>query len=233
MYQPAHNLQPDPQQLRALIRAYPLGAWVVAGEEGLIANHVPFLLADEPAPQAALNDAAAQAPMTLHAHVARANPVWRALPGRLPCVVMFQGPEAYVTPAWYPSKAEHGKVVPTWNYAVVHAEGQARAIHERPWLREHVTRLTRLQEAGRAPGWEVADAPDDYIERMLDAIVGIEIVVSRVTGKWKISQNRPAADRAGVIAGLQQEARPGAQAMADMMTAHEAAPLRPAPGAAS
>ncbi len=233
MYLPPHNIQSDPARLRALVTANPLGAWVFAGEDGLIANHLPFLLMDdvsESAPSAASAD---QQRVTLQGHVARANPVWRALPEHLPSVVMFQGPDAYITPAWYPSKAAHGKVVPTWNYAVVHAEGIARAIEDRAWIRAHVERLTALHEAGNTPLWAVSDAPADYIEHMLDAIVGVEIVVTRLTGKWKVSQNRPATDRAGVVTGLREKGDAGAQAMAELVAEHCVQPVDAPTGAAT
>ena len=191
MYLPAHFEETDSAALHALIRAHPLGAWVVQdGDAGLAANHIPFLLDAQHGPLG-----------TLVGHVARANPVWRALDGT-ESLVLFEGPQSYVSPSWYASKREHGKVVPTWNYAVVHAHGAARAIHDRQWLLELVTRLTAEHEAMSAEPWQVADAPRDYIERMLDAIVGVEIPIARLIGKWKVSQNRAQADRQGVAAGL-------------------------------
>lgn len=195
MYLPAHFEETDSAALHALIRAHPLGAWVVqSGDAGLAANHIPFLL-----------EAQRGAFGTLVGHVARANPVWHALDGGggADSLVMFQGPQSYVSPSWYASKREHGKVVPTWNYAVVHAHGAARAIHDRQWLLDLVTRLTAEHEAATGPEpWQVADAPRDYIEHMLDAIVGVEIPIARLIGKWKVSQNRAQADRQGVAAGL-------------------------------
>jgi transcriptional regulator len=148
----------------------------------------------------------------LRAHVARANPVWRD--GAGDALVIFQGPALYVTPSWYPSKREGGKVVPTWNYAVVHASGVLRAIDDATWLRAFVTRLTDRHEGRRAAPWKVTDAPADYVDKMLTAIVGIELPVARLVGKWKVSQNRPAADRAGVIAGLEADGDDAARAMA-------------------
>jgi transcriptional regulator len=220
MYLPSHNVQSDPDRLRALITAHPLGAWVVSGDDGLVANHVPFLLEEHGPETPSSTDSGNQPRITLQGHVARANPVWRALPGRSPTIVMFQGPDAYITPAWYPSKAAHGKVVPTWNYAVVHAEGIARAIEDRAWIRAHVERLTALHEAGNERPWAVKDAPADYLETMLGAIVGIEIVVTRLTGKWKVSQNRPVPDRVGVVEGLRRKGDAGARAMADLVAEH-------------
>jgi transcriptional regulator len=138
---------------------------------------------------------------TLRGHVARANPVWRAA-ADTEVLAVFQGPQAYITPSWYPSKAETAKVVPTWNYAVVHMHGRLRITEDSAWLRALVERLTDTHEAARAQRWQVGDAPADYIEMMLRAIVGIEIEVTRLQGKWKVSQNRTAADRGGVAAGL-------------------------------
>ena len=212
MYLPQQFEETDISVLHALIRAHPLGAWVTLTGDGLAANHLPFLL-----------DAARGTHGTLYGHVARANPVWKALSGAapavVPAVVMFQGAEAYITPSWYPSKQEHGKAVPTWNYAVVHAHGRPRAIEDRGWLLQHVSQLTAQQEAGRAQPWQVTDAPADYIERMLGAIVGIEIPVERLEGKWKVSQNRPEADRLGVVAGLQARGDEASQAMAGLVRA--------------
>jgi transcriptional regulator len=167
---------------------------VTQDDGGLLqANTVPFLLDADPA----------GGPGILRAHVARANPVWRESRGDAESLVVFQGPQAYVSPSLYPSKAEHGKVVPTWNYVMVQARGPLRVIDDSAWVQALVTRLTERHESPRAEPWAVTDAPDDYIATMLRAIVGIEIVLSSLTGKWKVSQNRSAADRAGVARGLQ------------------------------
>ena len=142
----------------------------------------------------------------LRGHVARANPLWRTARSDVDSLVVFQGPQGYVSPAWYPSKAEHGKVVPTWNYVMVQARGTLRAIDDAAWLRalRHAPDRAPRGARGAAP-WAVTDAPADYVETMLRAIVGIEITLTSLTGKWKVSQNRPAADRAGVVAGLMSE----------------------------
>jgi transcriptional regulator len=147
-------------------------------------------------------------------HVARANPVWRSLG---PSVAVFQGPQAYISPSWYPSKRAHGKVVPTWNYAVVHAHGLPRAIESRDELLAIVTRLTQVHEADSAVPWAVGDAPADFLEQVLKAIVGIEMPVERLIGKWKVSQNRSAPDRLGIVAGLQQLADAQSLAMAALV----------------
>jgi transcriptional regulator len=205
MYLPRHFEETDVATLQGLIRAHPLGALVTLGAAGLDANHVPFEVDPDPAPFG-----------TLSAHVARANPVWKEAAGT-DVLVLFQGPEIYISPSWYPTKQETAKVVPTWNYAVVHAHGRLRAIEDRDWLRAFVTRLTDRHEAGRADPWKVTDAPADYVETMLGGIVGLEIPLARLVGKWKTSQNRPAQDQNGVIEGLSRERQPGGEAMADLV----------------
>lgn len=206
MYLPPFNAETDRTVLHALIRARPLGSWVTQDETGLVANHVPFLL-----------DADRGEHGTLLAHVARANPVWRGLAGGSESLVIFQGAQGYVTPSWYAAKREHGKVVPTWNYAVVHAHGVARAIDDRDRLRTLVARLTDRHEAPRAEPWRLADAPAGYIDGLLGAIVGIEIPITRLTGKWKLSQNRSLADRRGVADGLGAQPDDDAQALAALV----------------
>jgi transcriptional regulator len=193
MYLPKHFEQPDTEAIAQLLAAHPLAtlAWPTA--DGPEAEHLPLLWDRGPADGAH---------GTLRGHVARANPVWREAAGQ-PVLAVFRGPQAYVTPSWYPSKAATAKVVPTWNYAVVHLRGKLHAIEDAPWLRALVGRLTDTHEAAFAHRWQVGDAPEDYIAQMLRAIVGIEIVVEAVQGKWKMSQNRSAADRAGVAAGLE------------------------------
>lgn len=192
MYLPRHFEETDPSRLTALISRHPLGTWVSVVDGSPQIQHVPFLF-----------DARRGASGTLLGHVARANPAWRT-PG--PGVVVFQGPEGYVSPSWYASKAVDGKVVPTWNYAVVHAHGHARAIEDRDALREIVSRLTVAHESTRPAPWAVDDAPADYLDRMLSAIVGIEFEIERLEGKFKLSQNRPAEDRAAVRDGVRARA---------------------------
>lgn len=206
MYLPKQFEEHDLGVLHALLRSHPLGAWVTQVEGTLVANHIPFLL-----------DADRGECGTLVGHVARANPVWKTFSRDIESVIVFQGPQAYITPSWYPSKHEHGKVVPTWNYAVVHAYGLPRAIEDKDWLLQLVTRLTAAHEAGAAVPWQVADAPADYIDKMLSAIVGIEIPISRLEGKWKMSQNRTQPDRLGTIAGLQGRADANARAVAALV----------------
>jgi transcriptional regulator len=207
MYLPAHFEETRVEVLHRLVRSHPLGLLITDGDAGLQANSVPFLVDPEPAPLG-----------TLRAHVARANPVWRDAHER-EVLVVFQGPQAYVSPGWYPSKAEHGKVVPTWNYVMVQGRGRLRAVEDAAWLRSFVTRLSETHEATQARPWQIADAPPDFIEATLRAIVGIEIELSALTGKWKVSQNRSAADRAGTAAGLAAMPGEAAQQMAGQVRA--------------
>jgi len=202
MYLPPHFEEKHPELLHGLLLAHPLGLLVTqdgAGDSQV--DTVPFVLDEDPA----------GGPGILRAHVARANPLWREARGDKPSLVVFQGPQAYVSPSFYPGKAEHGKVVPTWNYMMVQARGELRAIEDAAWLHAFVTRLTDTHEAKRVKPWAVRDAPEAYIASMLGAIVGIEIVLTALTGKWKVSQNRPAADRAGVVQGLREAGVVGAE----------------------
>jgi transcriptional regulator len=193
MYQPVHFVEERLDVIHAAIRAHPLGLLVSNGADGPLANPLPFLLDAEKGPKG-----------RLLSHMARANPQWRAIEAApaTPVLVVFQGPQAYVTPSWYETKRETGMVVPTWNYVIVQARGRARAIHDRDWLHAQVNAVTDRHEANRAQPWKVADAPDDFVERQLRAIVGIEIEIESLAGKWKASQNRPHADRYGVHHGM-------------------------------
>jgi transcriptional regulator len=203
MYLPKHFEESRVEVMHELIKAHPLGALVTLGSDGLNANHLPIEVDPDPAPFG-----------TLRGHVARANPVWRDRAADVEALVVFQGPATYVTPSWYQTKRETGKVVPTYNYAVVHAYGPLRTIEDAAWLRSLVERLTRRFEAPRAAPWQVTDAPAGYIDAQLRAIVGIEIPITRLLGKWKVSQNRSAADRAGVAEALRAADDPDAAALA-------------------
>lgn len=193
MYQPASFREERLETLHALIRAHPLATLITAGTGGLIANLVPFILVD-------IGDKG-----TLRAHVARANDQVEALRSGADTLVVFQGPEQYITPSWYASKKEHGRVVPTWNYVVVQVRGTPRVIDDSDWLKAQVGALTSQQESQRSDPWKVTDAPESFIEGQIRAIIGIEIPILTIEGKWKVSQNRSAADRQGVHDGLQSE----------------------------
>lgn len=189
-----------------LIDEHALGAWVLAGKDGLAANHIPFLLDRSRGPHG-----------TLVGHVARANPVWRALDEAGQSLVIFQGPQGYITPNWYPGKAEHGKVVPTWDYAVVHAHGAARAVEDPAWLVYMLKRLTQVHEAVQPSPWKLEDAPAAYIDKLLRAIVGIEIPIERLEGKLKASQDEASADRLGTLEGLRSMGRHDTTALASLV----------------
>jgi transcriptional regulator len=193
MYLPSHFEEKRPELLRELVLTHPFGTLVTLGADGLNANHIPFELTDDGSPFG-----------ILRAHVARANPVWREFSSAVEALAIFQGAHAYVSPSWYPSKQDNGKAVPTWNYMVVHARGPLRVVDDVEWLRGLVTRLTERHEASNTQPWKVTDAPPDYIDKMLSAIVGIEIPVTQLIGKWKVSQNQPEANRKGVEARLRE-----------------------------
>jgi transcriptional regulator len=182
--------------LQGLLDRHPLATLVAVTSDGLTANHVPL--------QARLS---ADGRGVLRGHIARANSLWRRLEPDAAVLAIFMGADAYVSPNWYPSKHEHGKAVPTWNYATVHVSGTIRFIDDPAWLRSFVSELTDLHEQGRPDRWHVSDAPSDYIDGMLRAIVGFEIDVRSVVGKFKGSQNRSATDRAGVSAALRTAGR--------------------------
>jgi transcriptional regulator len=206
MYLPKHFEETRSEVLHELIRAHPLATLVVLSARGLEANHLPLELDPAPAPFG-----------TLRGHIARANPLWQDFSPEVEALAVFQGADAYISPSWYPTKQETAKVVPTWNYAVVHAYGPLRVSQDRAWLRSLVERLTDQQEAARHERWQVTDAPSDYIDGLLDAIVGIEIPITRLLGKFKLSQNRPARDRDGVVEGLRREGDPVAAMLAELV----------------
>lgn len=206
MYQPPHFRETDLAVLHAHIRAHPLGLMISAGVDGILANPVPFLLYEE-----GTNG-------MLRAHVARANPQWQALTGNPAVLVAFQGIDRYITPSWYAQKEIDHKVVPTWNYAIVEARGSARIVEDADWLLAQVTALTEAQERGRQRPWQVADAPPPFVASQLKGIVGIEIPIAAIAGKFKASQNRPPTDRTGILAGLAEEGDAQAAAMAEMIS---------------
>lgn len=197
MYIPPAFREDRPEVMAAMIAAHPLALLVSHGDGGLLADPVPMLWRDG----------------RLIAHLARANPHADRLRSSGEVMAIFQGAHSYVTPAWYASKAEHGRVVPTWNYLTVQMQGIAQIIDDTDWLAAQVAALTDAQEAGRPQPWAVSDAPDAFISAQLRGIVGLEVEVTSVAGKWKASQNRSDADRAGVIAGLDALANPIAEAI--------------------
>ncbi|MER9628810.1 FMN-binding negative transcriptional regulator [Mesorhizobium sp. M0296] len=196
MYQPPHFQETRPDVLHGLIRAHPLGLLVSNGVEGPVANAIPFLLDADVPPNG-----------RLRAHLAKANPQWRLLADNplARVLVVFQGADAYVTPSWYETKRETGKVVPTWNYAIVQVRGIVTVIEDQDWLAEQISDLTMSQEGSRSAPWAVTDAPAPFIQSQIKGIVGLEIEITEISGKWKVSQNRPAADRVGVAEGLESE----------------------------
>jgi transcriptional regulator len=203
MYEPPLHREDDLTKQHALIRARPFGLLVSHGPQGLVANAIPFLI-----------DSAASSLGTLRAHMARANPQWRDLRANPDVLAVFQGPDHYVSPSWYATKRETHKVVPTWNYVMVQARGAAKVFEDGEWLSRQIEALTRAQEAARPESWAVSDAPADFIAAQRRAIVGIEIEIADIRGKWKTSQNRSAADRAGVVGGLEALGDEEAVAMA-------------------
>jgi len=209
MYIPASFAEEDVPTLHAFVEAHPLATLVTAvgGAEGLFATHLPLLL-----------DRSAGPLGHLIGHIARANPHARQLAaGSNEALVIFTGPDAYITPAWYATKAETGRVVPTWNYVAVHAYGGVTLHSDPEFLRPHLEALTRQHEPGRGGTWEVNDAPHDYIAQQMRAIVGVEITIERLEGKWKMSQNRSGADIDGVVKGLSVSASPGDRGVAELV----------------
>lgn len=207
MYRPPAFREDRPEVLHGLIRAHPLGTLITHGANGLMANLLPFTLVEN-----------ADGTALLRTHLARPNSQLVDLREGGEALVLFQGPQAYVSPGWYPSKAEHEKVVPTWNYVMVQARGKPRLIDDEGWLRDQISHLTHTQEHHRPAPWKMTDAPEDFITGLLKGIMGLEIPVERIEGKWKVSQNRSAADRQGVVDGLRQE--DSASPMANLVAAH-------------
>lgn len=207
MYLPTSFRQDDLGELHRQIRTMPFALLTSAGTDGVQASHLPLLL--EPG-EGEFG--------TLYGHFARTNPHWCDLRGGAEALAIFSGPDAYISPSWYPAKAEHGKVVPTWNYIAVHARGPVRLIEDRDSLLQIVSRLSDQHEAGRAQPWAVSDAPHDYLDAMLRAIVGFALPIRWLEGKWKLGQNRSPTDQAGVRQGLAASPDPHDQALAARMS---------------
>jgi transcriptional regulator len=205
MYQPPHFREERIEVQHELIRKYPLGLLITAGPGGLMANPIPIIVYPGESERG-----------TLRCHLARGNPQWRELQTVEECMIVFQGPQDYVTPSWYATKRETGKVVPTWNYATVHVWGRPQVIEDANWLRRQLDDLTLSQEGKRTATWKVDDAPPEFVAAQIKGIVGVEIPVARIEGKWKMSQNRPEADRSGVLKGFREQGEIS-QAMAAMV----------------
>ncbi|MBZ6076209.1 FMN-binding negative transcriptional regulator [Microvirga puerhi] len=206
MYQPPHFREDRLDILHGFIRAQTLGMLVTSGRSGLLANPIPFLL-----------DVSSSTKGVLKAHLSRANPQWRDIESGAEALVIFQGVDTYITPSWYETKRETGKVVPTWNYAVVQAAGPMTIMDDPNWVRAQIGALTAQQEGSFAEPWAVSDAPDDFVAAQLKGIVGVQIAIARIEGKWKVSQNRPEGDRLGVSEGLRSRESRTAQEMADLV----------------
>ena len=203
MYVPPHFAEDSLPVLHDAIRAAGLATLVTNGPDGLIGSPLPLMLDAEAGPYG-----------TLYGHLARANPQWRAFDPATEALAMFTGPNAYITPSWYQTKRETGKVVPTWNYITIHAYGPVTFFEDATELLDVVTRLTARHEADRATPWATSDAPAPFIQSQIKGIVGFRMPITRLQGKWKMSQNRPAPDREGVVAGLQAD---GNQAVASLV----------------
>src|SRR5918994_2738339 len=191
MSQPPQFREDDLAVQHALIRAHPLGLLITAGPDGPTANALPFHLVDEGSPKG-----------VLQVHMSRANGQWKEIAAGAPVLVVFQGEDAYITPSWYATKRETGKVVPTWNYAIVQVCGTAKVIDDAGWLRTQIEALTGEHEHPRPTPWRVGDAPDAFVDAQIKGIIGVEIAITGIEGKWKVSQNRPKADIAEVVEGL-------------------------------
>ena len=203
MYNPSHFVENRADVLQALVTAHPLATLVTFSSGGLVANYIPMLLRQD-----------GTALGTLVAHVARANPVWSATDFGVNVLACFQGPQAYISPSLYATKQEHGKVVPTWNYVVVQASGPLTVHDDAEWIRAQVTELTQQQEVHRDAPWTVDDAPRNYTDTLIRALVGISIPVTAMTGKWKVSQNQPPVNRTSVAEGLARSSHQDSQSMA-------------------
>jgi transcriptional regulator len=205
MYEPAHFKVEDRATLLAVIRAHPLAQLITSGQGGLMANAIPFVVSER------------GGDVVLRAHLARPNPQWRTLQEGAEALVVFQSVEGYVTPSWYETKRETGKVVPTWNYIVVQARGTVRIDDSAPWLRDQIDALTSQQEDSVGSAWKVGDAPEPFVTAQMRGIVGVEMTVTALNGKFKLSQNRSEADKRGVVEGLAEQESPNAHTLAELV----------------
>jgi transcriptional regulator len=208
MYLPKHFEVTSVPTMHSFIEQNPFGTLVCQTSLGMVANHIPFEL-----------DVVSGDHGVLRAHVARANPIWQQAASGVEVLVIFQGIDSYITPSWYPTKKIAGKAVPTWAYAITHAYGEVKFIQDAAWLHGLVSRLSNTQEADRPEPWSVSDAPSDYVDKLLGAIVGVEIKITRLEGKWKVDQNKQAVDRAGVAAGLKAQGDKKSLVLAELVSA--------------
>jgi transcriptional regulator len=206
MYIPRHNEEKRVPVMHALVTSHPLGTLVTLGSSGLFASHIPMVLEDDGSEFG-----------VLRGHISRANTQWRDFVPTVDALAIFSGHQHYITPNWYPGTREHGKEVPTWNYVVVHAYGPLKVIQDERWLLTNVEKLTSIHEAASPVPWKVSDAPQDFIRSQLRGIVGLELPIRRLEGKWKVSQNRTEEEREGVVEGLGKLGTPESLAMKDLV----------------
>ena len=206
MYIPRHNEEKRVPVMHALVTSHPLGTLVTLGSSGLFASHIPMVLEDDGSEFG-----------VLRGHISRANTQWRDFVPTVDALAIFSGHQHYITPNWYPGTKEHGKEVPTWNYVVVHAYGPLKVIQDERWLLTNVEKLTSIHEAASPVPWKVSDAPQDFIRSQLRGIVGLELPIRRLEGKWKVSQNRTEEEREGVVEGLGKLGTPESLAMKDLV----------------
>jgi len=204
MYTPKHFAAPSEAALSELIRTYPFATLIMTTANGVEVNHLPLYLDNQG---------------VLSGHLARANPLWQAVQAEQPVMAVFHGPHAYVTPSWYATKAQTGRVVPTWNYVVAHVRGTLRVIEDAHWLRSHLAALTAQQEAVFEQPWQLEDAPTGFIDKLMQAVIGIEIEITQLTGKWKVSQNQLPENQLGVLQGLSASEVIHGKAMAEVVQA--------------
>jgi transcriptional regulator len=202
MYIPKHFDEPRVEIMHELIRERPLATLVTLDSQGLVANHIPLHLSTEPAPLG-----------TLRGHIARSNKIQ----ADIEALAIFHGPDTYITPSWYATKKEHGKVVPTWNYVVVHAYGTLQLIDDASWVRAQLEILTHHNEKGFPEPWAVSDAPREYTDKLIEMVIGVEIVITKLSGKWKVSQNQPHQNQSSLIEGLVRSGLPDSSKIADLV----------------
>jgi len=210
MYIPQSFKQGNPKELKKAIKDYPFASLITQSKSGLEANHIPFILRENES----------KGKTVLQGHIAKANPLWQNVDNQSEVLTIFNGPNCYISPNHYPTKKESGKAVPTWNYLVVHVKGILSCTHDPVWIYNMINNLTNEHESGRPEPWSIKDAPEEYIQKMIPAIVGLEIDILSIEGKWKLSQNQPEQNQQGVIDGLQQENNSHSSEVAQLVHAH-------------